>query len=56
MRAVRYHAFGGPEVLRWEEAPEPSVGAEDLLIEVEAAGVNFADLMRRAGRYHGKDA
>jgi NADPH2:quinone reductase len=56
VKAVRYHTFGGPEVLRWEEAPEPSVGADDVLIEVAAAGVNFADLMRRSGRYHGKDA
>lgn len=55
MKAVRYHAFGGPEVLRWEEAPEPTVGAEDVLIDVQAAGVNFADLMRRSGRYHGQD-
>lgn len=55
MKAVRYHAFGGPEVLRWEDAPEPRVGPEDVLIKVEAAGVNFADLMRREGRYHFKD-
>lgn len=54
MKAVRYHECGGPEVLRWEEAPEPSVGAGDVLIKVEAAGVNFADLMRRSGNYHFK--
>ena len=54
MKAVRYHECGGPEVLRWEEAPEPSVGAGDVLIKVEAAGVNFADLMRRSGKYHFK--
>ena len=52
MKAVRYHAVGGPEVLRWEEAPEPAVGSHDVLIDVQAAGVNFADLMRRSGRYH----
>ena len=52
MKAVRYDAVGGPEVLRWEEAPEPAVGSRDVLIEVQAAGVNFASLMRRSGRYH----
>lgn len=52
MKAVRYHEYGGPEVLRWEDAPEPSPGAGDVLIKVEAAGVNFADLMRRSGKYH----
>jgi NADPH2:quinone reductase len=52
MRAVRYHAFGGPEVLRWEEVPEPPVGPGDVLIRVAAAGVNFSDLMRRAGTYN----
>lgn len=56
MKAVRYHAFGGPEVLRWEDAPEPVPGPGDVLIKVEAAGMNFADLMRRSGRYHFKSA
>jgi NADPH2:quinone reductase len=54
VNAVRYHATGGPEVLRWETVPEPAVGPRDVLIEVEAAGVNFADLMRRSGKYHFK--
>jgi NADPH2:quinone reductase len=52
MKAVRYHAFGGPEVLRWEEVPDPRVGPGDVLIRVAAAGVNFSDLMRRAGTYN----
>jgi NADPH2:quinone reductase len=52
VKAVRYHQFGGPEVLRWEEVPEPAVGPGDVLIRVAAAGVNSSDLMRRAGTYH----
>jgi len=52
VKAVRYHAFGGPEVLRWEDVPEPAVGPGDVLIRVRAAGVNFSDVMRRAGTYH----
>ena len=54
MKAVRFHRFGGPEVLRFEEAPEPEVGPGDVLIRVAAAGVNFSDLMRRAGTYNPK--
>lgn len=52
MKAVRFHAFGGPEVLRWEDVPDPKVGPGDVLVRVAAAGVNFSDLMRRAGTYN----
>ena len=52
MKAVRYHRFGGPEVLRYEETADPEVGPGDVLIRVGAAGVNFSDLMRRAGTYN----
>ncbi|MGH7268188.1 MAG: quinone oxidoreductase family protein [Candidatus Rokuibacteriota bacterium] len=52
MKAVRFHAFGGPDVLRWEEVPDPEVGPADVLIRIAAAGVNFSDLMRRAGTYN----
>ncbi len=51
MKALRYHVHGGPEVLRWEDAPDPAPGSGEVLIRVEAAGVNFSDLMRRAGSY-----
>ena len=51
MKALRYHALGGPEVLVWEEIPDPDVRAGDVLIKVAAAGVNFADLLRRQGQY-----
>lgn len=54
MKAVRYHETGEADVLRWEEAPAPKVGPNDVLIKVEAAGVNYADVMRRSGRYHFK--
>ena len=54
MKAVRYHETGEIDVLRWEEAPEPRLGPDDVLIEVEAAGVNYADVMRRSGKYHFK--
>ena len=54
MKAVRYHETGEADVLRWEDAPDPAVGPGDVLIKVEAAGVNYADVMRRSGRYHFK--
>jgi NADPH2:quinone reductase len=56
MKAIRYHQFGGPEVLRYEEIPEPQVIPDTLLIKVEAAGVNFSDLMRRQGSYTSRDS
>lgn len=51
MRAIRFHQFGGPEVLRYEDVDEPPVGDEQVLIKVAAAGVNYSDLGRRQGRY-----
>ena len=55
MKAVRIHEFGGLEVLRWEDAPEPEARPHQVLIKVDAAGVNYADLMRRGGNYPGPD-
>jgi NADPH2:quinone reductase len=41
MRAVRFHRYGGPEVLQVEEVPAPEPGEGELLIEVDAAGVTL---------------
>jgi len=49
MKAVRFHKTGGPEVLVHEDVPDPSPGDGEILIRVEAAGMNFADIMRRRG-------
>jgi NADPH2:quinone reductase len=51
MKAVRIHTLGGPEVLRYEDALDPQVGAGEVLIKVAAAGMNYADLGRRKGTY-----
>lgn len=51
MRAVRVHAPGGPEALRVEEVPIPSLKAGEVLVRVAAAGVNFVDIYQREGRY-----
>jgi len=49
MKAVRYHDYGGPEVLCYEGAPIPEPGPRDVLVRVHAAGVNPADRQIRAG-------
>lgn len=51
MKAVRVHATGGPEVLQLEEVPTPAPGPGEVLLRVEAAGVNFIDTYQRAGAY-----
>src|SRR5229473_6103767 len=50
MKAMRAHQLGGPEQLRFEDAPEPQPQAGQVLIRVRAAGVNPADLVRLSGR------
>ena len=55
MKAVRIHEFGNLDVLKWEEIDRPKPRANQVLIQVESAGVNYADLMRRQGGYPGPD-
>ncbi len=49
MKAVRIHTYGGPEVLTYEEAPLPTIAADDILIRVHAAAVNPVDWKIREG-------
>ena len=51
MKAIRGHAFGGPEVLVYEDADDPAPGPGEVLIEMRAAGVNPADTYMRSGTY-----
>ncbi len=51
MRAVVITEPGGPEVLQWQDVPDPVPGPGDVIIETAAAGVNRADLMQRQGLY-----
>lgn len=51
MRAVVLRGIGGPEQLAVEEVPEPVAGDGEAVVEVRAAGVNFADVLIRLGRY-----
>lgn len=51
MQAIRYHEFGGPEVLQLEELTVPTPGPGQALVKVAAAGVNFIDIYQRNGMY-----
>ena len=51
MKAIRAHEAGGPEVLRVDDVPDPSPAPGELVIDVEAAGVNFIDIYQREGLY-----
>ncbi len=51
MKAVRVHTPGGPEVLRYEETPQPALGAGEAVVRLEAVGVNFLDIYHRKGLY-----
>jgi NADPH:quinone reductase-like Zn-dependent oxidoreductase len=53
MKAIRIHNYGGPEVLKYEDAPRPEPQADEVLIRVHAAGVNPIDWKVREG--HMKD-
>jgi NADPH:quinone reductase len=51
VKAIRVHATGGPEVLRYEEVPKPSPGPGQALVRIEAVGVNFIEIYQRTGLY-----
>lgn len=52
MHAIRLHEYGGPEVLRYEEAPIPVPGPGEVLIKVAGTSFNPADAIIRAGVLH----
>lgn len=49
MYAVRFHAHGGPEVLRYEDVPDPVPGPGEALVRVRACALNHLDLWERRG-------
>ena len=51
MKAIRVHAFGGPEVLTLEDIADPSAGPGDVVVRVRAAGVNPVDAYMHTGTY-----
>lgn len=53
MKAIVATRIGGPEVLELQEVPDPQTNQDEILVRVEAAGVNFADAMQTRGAYPG---
>ncbi|MGD0230410.1 MAG: NADPH:quinone reductase [Syntrophorhabdales bacterium] len=51
MKAVRMHEFGGPDVLRFEEVPDPTPGPGEVVVAVRAAGVNPVETYARTGTH-----
>lgn len=51
MKAIRIHAPGGPEALRYEDVADPTPGSGQALVKVDAAGLNYIDVYYRTGLY-----
>lgn len=51
MKAIRIHQYGGLEMLRYEEVPAPVPGPGQVLVRLEAIGLNFIDTYERKGLY-----
>jgi NADPH2:quinone reductase len=49
LKAIRIHAPGGPEALNYEDVPTPSPGQGQVLLRIEAVGVNFLEIYQRTG-------
>ena len=54
MKAVVVHQYGGPEVMKYEDAPRPAPKDDEVLIRTMAAAVNPVDTYIRSGRYGGQ--
>ena len=51
MKAIRVHAFGGPEVLKFEDVPDPTPGPGQVVVRARAVGINPFEAYMRAGAY-----
>lgn len=52
MKAIRFHQHGGPEVLRYEDTPEPELQPGEVLVRVRACALNHLDIWERRGLPH----
>jgi NADPH:quinone reductase len=51
MKAIQFEEYGGPEVLKYVDVDMPEIGDREVLVNVKAIGVNYADTARREGKY-----
>lgn len=51
MKAIQFTEYGGPDVLKFIDIERPAIGDQEVLVEVKAIGVNYADTARREGKY-----
>jgi len=49
MKAIRFHQHGGPEVLKYEDTPDPKILANEVLVRVKACALNHLDVWVRGG-------
>lgn len=52
MKALTFSTFGGPGVLQYSDIAEPVLNKDELLVQMKAIGLNYADVYRRQGNYH----
>lgn len=52
MKALTFSKFGGPEVLEYQEVALPEIEDNEVLVQMKAIGLNYADIYRRKGDYH----
>jgi NADPH2:quinone reductase len=52
MKALTFSTFGNSDVLEYIEIPSPELKSGEILVEIKAIGLNFADVYRRKGNYH----
>jgi NADPH:quinone reductase len=52
LKALTFSSFGGPEVLEYINIPEPILKSDEVLVQMKAIGLNYADVYRRKGNYH----
>jgi NADPH2:quinone reductase len=49
MKLIRVHEYGGPDIMRLEDAPIPAPGSGEVRVKIEAIGLNFIDIYQRSG-------
>jgi NADPH:quinone reductase len=52
LKALTFSTFGGPEVLKYIDIAEPILKPNEVLVQMKAIGLNYADVYRRKGNYH----